>query len=79
MVDEIWINNAISKTGGLAPNTTFLLKDLFTGIEWGNLSSGDKRDFGRQFKSLVKRGAIPNVVFIGKAENNSSQYRKVIE
>lgn len=36
MVDEIWINRAISKTGSLAPNTVFLLKDLFTGVEWIN-------------------------------------------
>jgi hypothetical protein len=78
MVDEIWINRAISKTGSLAPNTVFLLKDLFTGVEWDKLSPGDKRDFGRQFKSLVNRGAVPNVVFLGKAQNNSSRYKKVI-
>lgn len=42
------------------------------------LSPGDKRDFGRQFKSLVNRGAVPNVVFLGKAQNNSSRYKKVI-
>lgn len=78
MVDEIWVNRAISKTGSLTPNTIFLLKDLFTGVEWDELSSGDKRDFGRQFKNLVNRGAVPNVVFIGKAQNNSSKYKKVI-
>jgi len=79
MVDEIWINRAISKTGRLPPNTEFVLKDLFTGIEWDELSTGDKRDFGRQFKSQVKRGLIPNIVWIGKKQNNSSKYKKVIE
>jgi hypothetical protein len=76
MVDEIWINRAISKTGALPYGTVFLLKDLFDGVEWNRLSSGDKRDFGRQFKYHVKRGLVPNVVFVGKAQNNSSIYRK---
>ena len=79
MVDDIWLNRAISKTGSIIPNTIFLLKDLFTGVEWDELSPGDKRDFGRQFKTLVNRGAVPNIVFIGKAQNNSSRYKKVIK
>ena len=77
MVDKIWINRAISKTGSLAPNTVFLLKDLFTGVEWDKLSPGDKRDFGRQFKSLVNRGAVPNVVFLGKAQTIHQGIRRL--
>ena len=77
MVDEIWINRAISKTGALSFGTTFLLKDVFDGIEWNRFSSGDKRDFGRQFKFNVKRGFVPNVIYVGKAQNNSAVYRKV--
>ena len=78
MVDEKWINRAISKTGALLPNTEFVLKDLFDGIDWAKLSQGDKRDFGRQFKNMVNRGFVPNIVYIGKEKNNSSKYKKVI-
>ncbi len=77
MVDDVWINKAISKTGSLTPNTIFILKDLFQGDEWDTLSTGNRRDFGRQFKDLVIRGKVPDVVYIGKAQNNSAKYKKV--
>ena len=79
MVDERWMNKAISKTGSLLPNTEFVLKDLFDGIEWARLSQGDKRDFGRQFKSQVTNGLVTNIVYIGREKNNSSKYKKVIQ
>ena len=78
MVDDFWLNKAINKTRSLNPNTVFSLKDLFPGVEWDELSNGNKRDFGRQFKHLVLRGAVPNVIFVGKADNNASTYKKVV-
>lgn len=79
MVDDMWINKAVSKTGSLPTNTVFALKDLFPGVEWNKLSKGDKLDFGRQFKNLVNQELIPYVVYIGKGQNNSANYKKVIE
>lgn len=73
---EKWLNLAISKTGALPQGTVFVLKDLFVGTEWNTLSNGERRELGRQFKIKVNHGLVPNVKFIGKAQNNSSQYEK---
>ena len=73
---EMWIHMAISKTGNLKAGTRFVLKDLFDGIKWSELENGEKRELGRQFKIQVNHGMVPNVVFYGKAQNNSSVYRK---
>ena len=39
-------------------------------------SQGDRLNFGRYFKNKVLNGKIPNVSYIGKAENNSALYQK---
>ncbi len=54
----------------------FLAKDLFPGIEWNQLQTGEKLSFGKQFKNAVLDGKFPSVMYIGKAENNSAQYQK---
>jgi hypothetical protein len=78
MVDyELWLNMAISKTGGLAEGTQFVLKDLFDGIKWSELTNGEKRELGRQFKVEVNRGMVPGITCNGKAMNNSTLYRKM--
>lgn len=73
---ESWINKAISKTGCLAVDTTFVLKDLFDGVEWNKLSGGEKREFGRRFKHAVTTNMIPSVILDGKSANGSTKYRK---
>lgn len=73
---EKWINEAISRTDALSPNTVFLLKDLFDGINWNTLTNGERRELGRQFKIKVTRGLVPNVAYLDKAQNNSSRYIK---
>ena len=37
MDQRILLNRAISKSGGVAPGTEFLLKDLFDGVDWSNM------------------------------------------
>lgn len=74
---EKWINEAISKTGALSQDETFLLKDLFDGISWNTLQNGERRELGRQFKIKVKRNLVPNVQYLGKADNNSAIYIKI--
>ena len=76
MMYETWINKAISKTGSLQPNTTFVLKDLFDGVEWNRISNGEKRELGRQFKHKVTSELIPSVILNGKAANGSTNYKK---
>ena len=73
---EIWIHMAISKTGSLNKGTRFVLKDLFDGVKWSELENGERRELGRLFKIQVNRGMVPNVVFVGKAQNNSTMYQK---
>ncbi len=55
----------------------FLAKDLFSGTEWNQLQKGEKLNFGKQFKNAVLDEKFPDVVYIGKAENNSAQYQKI--
>ena len=78
MDNREWINKAISKTGALSNSAEFCLKDLFDGIEWNGLSKGDRLSFGRFFKNEVIEGNIPNITYIGKAQNNAAKYKKEI-
>lgn len=57
-------------------NEIFFVKDLFRGTEWNELKRGEKLGFGKQFKNAIMNGVIPNVEYIGKADNNSAQYKK---
>lgn len=74
---DFYINKAIMNIGQLNSGSIFTLKDLFVGTEWNPITPGDRRELGRRFKYAVRKGNIPNVTFIGKAQNNSSKYRKV--
>ena len=60
----------------LHSNEFFFVKDLFHGTEWNKLERGEKLGFGRYFKYAVGNGFVQNVEYIGKADNNSAQYRK---
>ena len=76
-MDKIkWMARALSKTGEMHENTEFLLKDLFDGVEWNNLTVGERLGFGRFFKDEVLEGHVPNIYYIGKAQNNSAKYKK---
>lgn len=57
-------------------NEVFFVKDLFCGTEWNELKRGEKLGFGKHFKNAIINGTFPNVEYIGKADNNSAQYRK---
>ena len=48
-----WINKAVMKIGTLEKEKEFTLKSLFTGIEWDELKTGEKRSFGRYFKNEI--------------------------
>ena len=74
---EMWLNAAREKCRDLRIGTVFVLKDLFLGVEWDTLSGGEKRELGRRFKNCVLRDLVHNIIYIGKADNNSAQYRKI--
>lgn len=76
MDNKYWMGKAINKINSLEKGKVFLLKDLFDGVEWTELSVGDRLGFGRYFKNEVFENSIPYVRYIGKAQNNSALYRK---
>lgn len=71
-----WMDRAKSRLSKIGENTEFFLKDLFDGVEWNALTVGERLGFGRFFKNEVLEGRVPNVEFIGKAQNNSARYKK---
>ena len=73
---KYWMGKAIVKINTLETGVVFHLKDLFDGVEWNELPVGDRLGLGRYFKNEVLENSIPHVRYIGKAQNNSAQYRK---
>ena len=78
MDNLVWIEKAKSRTKELEVNTEFTLKDLFDGVGWQSLKVGERLCFGKFFKTEVTEGHINNIVYTGKAQNNSAKYKKVI-
>ena len=76
MNTELWIGKARESITKMLIGTTFVVKDLFEGYEWNRLSRGDKLSFGRTFKNAVNSGSFAGIRFLGKRENNSSEYIK---
>lgn len=74
---EVWVNKAIMKIGELAAETTFVLKDLFTGVEWDTLERGEKTNLGRRFKANVDNKKISNIIVIDSPKGTSTTYKKV--
>lgn len=73
------LNDASARIENIPVGQLFFVKDLFYGTEWNELEKGEKLGFGRYFKKAVNEKKIPNVQFVGKADNNSAQYRKFQE
>lgn len=74
---EKWINKAIMEIGKLDCETAFVLKDLFSGIEWNKLARGEKTNLGRKFKENVDKKAIPKTVIVDSPKGTSTTYKKV--
>lgn len=71
------LKSAELKIDALDVGTEFFLKDLFDGTEWKKLKKGEKLSLGRRFKNCVELGKFSNVVYVGKAPNNSAIYKRV--
>ena len=74
---EKWKQKATDAIKTVPVSRVFVLKDLFDGIEWSALPRGEKLSFGRFFKNEVIDGRIAGVAYIGKANNNSAQYKRI--
>lgn len=73
---ELLYQEVASIIEALQPGTVFLAKDPFDGTKWKALNRGDKLGYGRYFKNLVLNNKVADVEYLGKADNNSSQYVK---
>lgn len=72
---NLWINKAVMKIGALEKGKEFTLKNLFAGIEWDELKTGEKRSFGRFFKNEVNDKKIPDIVIT--EATNVTTYKKI--
>lgn len=73
---NMWLEKAATAIDALPPSKTFELRSLFQGCEWEGLSKGDRITFGKFFKAEVLDGRVENVVFLDRAKNNHSKYKK---
>lgn len=74
---QIWKEIAIrSIQDKIQSGKVFVVKDLFVGAEWENLSKGERIGFGRFFSNEVNEGHVPDVTKIERAKNNHMRYRK---
>ena len=73
---DLWMGKVRESLRRVKSGSTFVVKDLFEGHEWNQLSPGDKRNFWKAFKNAVSSGKYAGVRFLGKRENNSSEYMK---
>lgn len=55
----------------------FEVRDLFDGVEWNELSKGDRINFGKFFSNAVKEGKIPAIERIKRGDNNHARYVKI--
>ncbi len=77
MDHEKWCADAIEQIEtSISVGQTFVLKSLFTGTRWDELTSGEKKGFGRYFSNKVKDGAIPNVQKLGEDKAHHNKYIK---
>lgn len=71
-----WTAQARAKIDALSSGEIFELKDLFTGMEWGELSPAEKRSFGRFFSSEQSEGRIPNINRYDDGKRGANKYIK---
>lgn len=54
----------------------FECKSLFPGHEWDQLSSGERKSFGRYFSNEVREGRVKGVARSDQAKNRHNVYIK---
>ena len=76
MDDKALMVEAMITIENLEIGRIFTVKSLFPGHRWEELTAGECRAFGGIFKRAYQNGDIPSITYIGKAQNNSAQYKK---
>lgn len=74
---ELYIDKLNRAILALLVGTEFVLKDMFSGVEWNQFENGGKRNFGCHFKYWVAKNKSRNFNYVGKMPNNSAYYIRV--
>lgn len=69
------MKKAVENLAQLEPGQIFSVKDLFEGYFWNNLPKKDRLGFGKYFKNQIELQKIHYISYVGKAKNNSAQYK----
>ena len=72
-----WLREAIRCTSRQQQGKKFEVKELFTGTEWDNLTSGEKRQLGVLYSSEYREGRIPSVRKIDNNKQHHSMYERI--
>lgn len=70
-------NIATFTLSDVAPEETFLVKDLFRGFEWSRIDKGNRTKLGSMFYSYAKGNGAGIVEPLGKTPQNQQIYRKL--
>lgn len=74
MADAL-LEHAIATAISVEANRPFVLKDLFTGVEWNSIGKGARLNLGREFKRRVHSGSVPTVQhYSDPANGRANQY-----
>lgn len=69
------LKQALSKLKDVKHGESFLLKDLFCGLEWNRLDIGTRIKLGKKFfEEMLSHDEISA---IGKSKDNQQQYQKL--
>ena len=71
------LEQAILETRNVELGREFVLRHLFLTHIWNGYETGDRLRLGHNFKQKVVAGKVDNVIYIGKAQNNSALYKKI--
>ena len=71
------LEQAIQETRNVKAGQEFVLRRLFLGHIWDEFEKKVRLNLGRNFKQKVEAGKVENVIYVGKASNNSATYRKI--
>jgi hypothetical protein len=74
---EAMQEQALAEIAQLEHGDLFILQDLFVGIFWRKVQTGDRKTFGRLFALYLNENANKLVEYTEKTSSNQRVYRKI--
>ncbi|WP_353958875.1 DUF1413 domain-containing protein [Latilactobacillus sakei] len=70
--------NLITRILATSSGTEFIIKDLFTGLEWNNIPVANRRSWGTRLLSEVQDGVyLKDIAALNKTSANAQRYRRL--